>query len=362
MAYAARTGLELGADIVKIKYNGNPSDLKWAVKSAGRCKVVIAGGLKKQGKDFLDYTKGLISAGAIGLAVGRNVWQSENPIKLSEEIRKSLDNLKALKKDGLSQEVLFNIALSYGRPERVKETSANLIRDKELDNPDEVQKNLSKLMEALDKELNSHPKFLELKDKFDIETKKLFSEVENGDPALLGVSLVSVYLRKVDESQREIEGVMKSFWGNELSEFWPTLTHVKRIIGFNSLKFDVPVLAPYAPSDFSRLPHFDIMQVVRSKLGHSLSLATLAKYTLGRDKTDVGTNAVLYWNQHDEESLRKLKEYCEADVLLTKDLYDYGVINRELKYIDTWNNVSSFPVDFSYPKEVIDSTRQIGLF
>lgn len=87
MAYAARTGLELGADIVKIKYNGNPSDLKWAVKSAGRCKVVIAGGVKKEGNDFIEYTKGLMSAGAIGLAVGRNVWQSDNPYKLVDEIK-----------------------------------------------------------------------------------------------------------------------------------------------------------------------------------------------------------------------------------------------------------------------------------
>jgi class I fructose-bisphosphate aldolase len=31
MAYAARTGLEIGADIVKIQYTGNINDLKWAV-------------------------------------------------------------------------------------------------------------------------------------------------------------------------------------------------------------------------------------------------------------------------------------------------------------------------------------------
>jgi len=51
VAYAARTGLEIGADIVKIKYGGNVNDLKWAVKSAGRCKVVIAGGTKKTRKE-----------------------------------------------------------------------------------------------------------------------------------------------------------------------------------------------------------------------------------------------------------------------------------------------------------------------
>lgn len=197
---------------------------------------------------------------------------------------------------------------------------------------------------------------------FDIETQKLFSEVEGGDPELLGVSLVSVYLRKVNEKQEEIEGMMKSFWVHELSEFWPIVTNVKRIIGFNSLKFDVPVLKPYAPSTFTRLPHFDIMQAVRDALGHNLSLRVLAEESLGRAKTDVGTNAVMYWKSQDPEQLKKLKEYCEVDVLLTRDLYDYGVRNKHLKYVDKWNNAKIFAVDFSYPKEVLDASRQMGMF
>lgn len=197
---------------------------------------------------------------------------------------------------------------------------------------------------------------------FDIETKRLFSEVEGNEPSQLGVSIVGAYIRQVDEHQHEISGELRTFWEEDLTELWELCGEAKRIIGFNTIKFDIPVLAPYAPENFARLPNFDLLQVVRSSLGHSLSLATLAKYTLGRDKTDVGTNAVLYWQRHDEESLKKLKEYCEGDVILTKDLYDYGVINKELKYIDNWNNLATFPVDFSYPKEVIDATRQIGLF
>jgi DEAD/DEAH box helicase domain-containing protein len=104
------------------------------------------------------------------------------------------------------------------------------------------------------------------------------------------------------------------------------------------------------------------MQHVRSALGHSLGLAHLGEHTLGRGKTDVGTNAVIYWKTHDEESLAKLKYYCEADVMLTKDLYDYGVKNKILKYVDRTNVPREFAVDFSYPKEVVDASRQIGLF
>lgn len=197
---------------------------------------------------------------------------------------------------------------------------------------------------------------------FDIETQKLFSEVDDGDPALLGVSLVSVYVRTVNEAQEEVSGEMKSFWEDELEKLWSLLAGVKRIIGFNSLKFDVPVLKPYAPPTFARLPHFDIMEAVRNALGHNLSLASLAGETLGRQKTDIGINAVAYWQSQDSESLAKLQSYCEADVLLTRDLYDYGVRNKHLKYVDKWNNPKSFAVDFSYPPDVIAASRQIGLF
>lgn len=88
MAYAARTGLEIGADIVKMKYNGNPKDLGWAVKVAGKTKVVIAGGIKLNEKEFLKQAKDIMKSGAIGLAVGRNIWQSKNPIEITNKLRK----------------------------------------------------------------------------------------------------------------------------------------------------------------------------------------------------------------------------------------------------------------------------------
>jgi class I fructose-bisphosphate aldolase len=88
LAYAARLGLELGADIVKMKYNGKTEDLKWIVKSAGKVKVVIAGGTKTGEKALLKQVKEIISAGASGLAIGRNIWQSEDPIGITEKLKK----------------------------------------------------------------------------------------------------------------------------------------------------------------------------------------------------------------------------------------------------------------------------------
>jgi len=87
IAYAARVGLEVGVDIVKLKYGGKPEDLKWAVKSAGRTKVVVAGGTKKSEAAFLKQVREIMKAGAVGLAVGRNVWQSKKPLELARKLR-----------------------------------------------------------------------------------------------------------------------------------------------------------------------------------------------------------------------------------------------------------------------------------
>jgi class I fructose-bisphosphate aldolase len=87
MVYATRTGLEIGADIIKIQWEGTVKDLKWAVKSAGKTKVVVAGGVKKREEEFLNQVKEIMDAGCIGLAVGRNVWQDKRPLEITKKIR-----------------------------------------------------------------------------------------------------------------------------------------------------------------------------------------------------------------------------------------------------------------------------------
>jgi class I fructose-bisphosphate aldolase len=87
MAYAARVALEIGADIAKIKLT-NLKELKWAVKSAGKCKIVVAGGEKIPEKEFLNEAKEIMKSGVSGMAVGRNVWKAKNPIDVSKRLRK----------------------------------------------------------------------------------------------------------------------------------------------------------------------------------------------------------------------------------------------------------------------------------
>lgn len=85
-AYAARLGLELGADIIKIHYPGSLQSLKWAVESAGKTKVVVSGGAKEDEQMFLTTAKEIMASGAIGMAVGRNIWQHKDPLELSKKL------------------------------------------------------------------------------------------------------------------------------------------------------------------------------------------------------------------------------------------------------------------------------------
>lgn len=87
LAYASRIGLELGADIIKVKFNDDVENLKWMVRCAGRTKIVISGGDRKDPLTFLNEAQKVMSAGVLGMAVGRNVWQAERPFSVTKALQ-----------------------------------------------------------------------------------------------------------------------------------------------------------------------------------------------------------------------------------------------------------------------------------
>jgi class I fructose-bisphosphate aldolase len=92
VAYAARVGMELGADIVKVNYTGSMKTFEWVVKSAGKTRVVCSGGSKLPPEKFLKQVTEVMASGAAGFAVGRNVWQSKNPVQMADEVAKIVFN------------------------------------------------------------------------------------------------------------------------------------------------------------------------------------------------------------------------------------------------------------------------------
>ena len=199
---------------------------------------------------------------------------------------------------------------------------------------------------------------------FDIETKKFFDEIEVRDPAALGISIVSAYRREIDPELNEIGGEMKSFWESDFDMMWPWFEEADRIIGFNSLGFDVPAVNGVYKGDFTKLRHFDILKVVKDVFGHRIKLDNIAKEVLGTGKIAGGADAVAWWAKGDQESLANLKKYCEVDVEVTKGVYDFGVRNKKLRFKDHWNELREIEVDFSYPPELPPKLVdvQMGLF
>lgn len=197
---------------------------------------------------------------------------------------------------------------------------------------------------------------------FDLETQKFFDEIEGSDPADLGVSILSMYVRTLDENFKEIKGEMVSFFEEDLNKAWEYFKKADRIVGFNSKHFDVPALKNYLPTELTKIPHLDILEVVRAVNGKRVSLGAIANGTLGDHKADDPRNAITYWAKHDEESLKKLKFYCEEDVRLTTEVLDYGLKNKTLTFKDYWNDIKTIEVDFSYPKIETPAEVQDSLF
>lgn len=88
VAYGARLALEMGADFVKVPYTGDSESFKWVVEAAGKTKVLVQGGSKKTEKELFSEVEGAVTAGAVGAAIGRNIWQSPDPVKVAKEIAK----------------------------------------------------------------------------------------------------------------------------------------------------------------------------------------------------------------------------------------------------------------------------------
>lgn len=86
IAHAARIGMEIGADIVKTNYCGDVVQFSEIV-AAVPVPIIVAGGPKTAGDDStLQLVRDALAAGAAGVAIGRRVWQSEDPANVTRQI------------------------------------------------------------------------------------------------------------------------------------------------------------------------------------------------------------------------------------------------------------------------------------
>ena len=75
---AARVAAELGADIVKTVYTGDPEGFREVTRGCP-VPVVVAGGSKTDDRITLELIEGAMAGGAAGISIGRNAFQHRMP-------------------------------------------------------------------------------------------------------------------------------------------------------------------------------------------------------------------------------------------------------------------------------------------
>ena len=83
LSLACRIAAEQGAHIVKTYFC---EDFEKVVESCP-VPIIVAGGKKIPELDAMKLTYNSIKAGAVGVDMGRNIWQSENPVPMIRAIR-----------------------------------------------------------------------------------------------------------------------------------------------------------------------------------------------------------------------------------------------------------------------------------
>jgi len=83
LSLACRIAAEQGAHIVKTYYCKN---FEKVVESCP-VPIIIAGGKKIPERDALELAYNSIKSGAVGVDMGRNIWQSDNPVPMIRAVR-----------------------------------------------------------------------------------------------------------------------------------------------------------------------------------------------------------------------------------------------------------------------------------
>lgn len=84
--YSVRVAAELGADIVKGYYTGDPETFQEVIEYCPVPYVVLSGPASNDPEVFLKFIREAMDCGAKGVSVGRNVWTYKNPIAITRAI------------------------------------------------------------------------------------------------------------------------------------------------------------------------------------------------------------------------------------------------------------------------------------
>lgn len=184
----------------------------------------------------------------------------------------------------------------------------------------------------------------------DIETRNTFQEVGKAEPEMLDISVVCIYDSETGE--------YSSFLQEDLPKLWPIIEKAEMIVTFNGDHFDIPLLNKYYNGDLTKIKSLDILKEIKNSLGHRVGLGLVAQATLGTAKSGHGLEAIEWWKKGE---IDKIIKYCIDDVKITKDIYEYALKYKKLKFKDgleikdiplnttDWEKKSEVKMTFSLP-------------
>lgn len=126
------------------------------------------------------------------------------------------------------------------------------------------------------------------------------------------------------------------YYAGDLADLLERLTRADRVVGFNVLDFDLPVLHRVARGEWLgseqrklwRDKVVDLLQDIwlglSTRFQKGWNLDHVCKSTIGRGKTGDGAQAARLWAAGERGAV---EAYCRNDVEITRDLYFHVVAN-----------------------------------
>jgi DEAD/DEAH box helicase domain-containing protein len=171
----------------------------------------------------------------------------------------------------------------------------------------------------------------------DVETQFLSDEVEGGWNAInkFKVSVAVTWDQKNDMrvwQEEDVRNLLES-----CREYSPVVT-------FNGDNFDFVVLSEYGDVGHLYTESVDLLKITKGILGHRVHMDSIAKATLGTQKTADGVQAVKWWRSGDPEQRQKVIDYCKSDVGILRDVYLFARNNGYLMY-ESYGNKRKFNIN-----------------
>lgn len=171
---------------------------------------------------------------------------------------------------------------------------------------------------------------------FDLETQRTFDEVGGRhNIRKLGLSAAVTYSTDA--------GAFRHYTEATVADLVAELRAAGLVVGFNVLRFDYEVLRSYTTEDLGSIPTVDMLDHIYRALGFRVALDNLAGASLGIAKSADGLQAVRWYR---EGRMPEILAYCQQDVEVTRQLYEYGRQHKHVKYRDRNWRVRMVPVSW----------------